>query len=120
MTRIAAATAAAPAMSDFIVTMPVAGLMHRPPESNVMPLPTKARCGVRRWRGPACSVMVTIRGGWTEPWPTPMMPPHPALARAFSSITATLTVLPAARALTDSAKLWGKRTFGAVLTRSRV
>ena len=47
MTRIVAATAAAPAMSDFIVTMPVAGLMHRPPESNVMPLPTRARCGVR-------------------------------------------------------------------------
>ncbi len=42
MARTAPATAAAPAMSHFIVSMPFAGLMQRPPESNVMPLPTKA------------------------------------------------------------------------------
>ena len=37
-----AATAAAPAMSHFIVSIPVAGLMQSPPESKVMPLPTRA------------------------------------------------------------------------------
>ena len=38
----AAITAAAPAMSDFISYMPGAGLIERPPVSNVMPLPTSA------------------------------------------------------------------------------
>ena len=35
-------TAAAPAMSDFMPTMPSAVLIDSPPESNVMPLPTSA------------------------------------------------------------------------------
>jgi hypothetical protein len=39
---IAAPTAAAPAMSDFISHMPAVGLMLMPPVSNVMPLPTSA------------------------------------------------------------------------------
>ncbi|MNW64182.1 hypothetical protein D3C74_424420 [compost metagenome] len=40
-------TAAAPAMSDFMASMPLAGLIEMPPESNVMPLPTSATlaCG---------------------------------------------------------------------------
>ena len=37
-----ASTAAAPAMSLFISSMPAAVLMDRPPESKVMPLPTSA------------------------------------------------------------------------------
>ncbi len=40
--NVAWITAAAPAMSHFIVPMPCAGLIDRPPESNVMPLPTRA------------------------------------------------------------------------------
>ena len=43
---VAAITAAAPAMSHFIVYMLSPGLMLRPPESKVMPLPTSARCVV--------------------------------------------------------------------------
>ena len=43
ITYVACTTAAAPAMSDFISFMLAAGLMVRPPESNVMPLPTSAR-----------------------------------------------------------------------------
>ena len=39
---VAAQTAAAPLISDFIASMPLAGLSARPPESNVIPLPTKA------------------------------------------------------------------------------
>jgi hypothetical protein len=41
---IAAITAAAPPMSDFIASIAVDGLSESPPESNVMPLPTSARC----------------------------------------------------------------------------
>jgi hypothetical protein len=40
--RTVCSTAAAPAMSLFIDSMPLAGLIERPPESNVMPLPTSA------------------------------------------------------------------------------
>ena len=39
---IAASTAAAPDMSVFIVSMPSAVLIDRPPLSNVIPLPTNA------------------------------------------------------------------------------
>ncbi len=45
---IAAMTAAAPPMSDFIHSIAAGGLSERPPESNVMPLPTSARCGLPR------------------------------------------------------------------------
>ncbi len=72
---IAPSTAAAPLMSHFIVIMPSAGLMERPPESNVMPLPTSARCGPPRLARPGEYAMRTSRGGSTEPWPTPIMPP---------------------------------------------
>ena len=37
-----ASTAAAPDMSVFIVSIPSAVLIDRPPESKVMPLPTRA------------------------------------------------------------------------------
>src|SRR5262249_30280511 len=40
--RMVAATAAAPAMSDFISHMPAAGLIDTPPVSHVMPLPISA------------------------------------------------------------------------------
>ncbi len=42
--RIAASAVAAPVMSYFIPTIDPAGLSERPPESNVIPLPTRARC----------------------------------------------------------------------------
>ena len=45
----AASTAAPPAMSHFIVSMPSLGLSDRPPESKVTPLPTSATSG-----GPSC------------------------------------------------------------------
>ena len=43
-----AITAAAPPMSDFIHSIAAAGLIDRPPESNVMPLPTSATVRVAR------------------------------------------------------------------------
>ena len=44
--RIAQITAAPPAMSSFIRSMPSAGLIEIPPASNVTPLPTKPSTGV--------------------------------------------------------------------------
>ena len=113
-----AATAAAPAMSDFIVSMPVAGLRLRPPESNVMPFPTRATDPLAFG---GFHVRVTMRGGFTEPWPTPTIPPKPPFSRATSSSTLMVTLALAAvlRALTESANDWGKSLFGGVLTRSR-
>jgi hypothetical protein len=46
MADIAPSTAAAPDLSVFIVSMPSAVLIDRPPESNVIPLPTRARVAV--------------------------------------------------------------------------
>ena len=43
MAQVAASTAAAPAMSHFMVYMPSAGLRFSPPVSKVIPLPTRAR-----------------------------------------------------------------------------
>ena len=43
MASVACTTAAAPAMSDFMSFIDDAGLMVRPPESKVTPLPTRAR-----------------------------------------------------------------------------
>ncbi len=40
--RMVARTAADPAMSHFIVSIPPAGLSEMPPESKVSPLPTRA------------------------------------------------------------------------------
>ena len=45
MARIAQMTAAPPAMSSFIRSMPSAGLIEMPPVSKVMPLPTRPRTG---------------------------------------------------------------------------
>ena len=39
---VAAQTAAAPDISDFIASIPTAGFRARPPVSKVIPLPTKA------------------------------------------------------------------------------
>ena len=72
MANVAAATAAAPDMSHFMVTIALLGLIDRPPESNVIPLPTRAMCATGR---EGLYVMVTSRGGRADPFPTPRMPP---------------------------------------------
>ena len=59
-------------MSHFIVSMDFGGLSERPPESNVMPLPTNATVCVAS----GCVYdSLTRRGGRTEPMPTPTSPP---------------------------------------------
>ena len=59
-------------MSHFIVSMDFGGLSDRPPESNVMPLPTNATVCVASG---CVYASRTSRGGRTEPMPTPTMPP---------------------------------------------
>ena len=66
--------AAAPDMSAFISSMPAAGLMLMPPESNVTPLPTST--SGRAWNAPLRR-STTTRGGLALPRATPSSaPPH--------------------------------------------
>ena len=67
-------------MSSFMVCIEAPGLIESPPESNVMPLPTSARC-VTALAG--AYVSVTRRGGLSEPRPTPRMPPQRLLGEAL-------------------------------------
>jgi hypothetical protein len=62
MARIAHATAAPPAMSSFIRSIPSAGLIEIPPVSNVMPLPTSPSTGRTGAPGGSCRNTIN-RGG---------------------------------------------------------
>ena len=75
MACIAPMIAAAPPMSDFMVSMDFGGLRDSPPESNVMPLPTNTTVAGGCAPGGGVYSSRTSRGGCTEPWPTPRMPP---------------------------------------------
>ena len=82
ITRIVARIDAAPPMSSFIVSMPLASLIDRPPESNAMPLPVSAiGVGTSARRVYVSSIM---RGGFTLPVPTPRMPPNPPSSSSVS------------------------------------
>src|SRR5207253_453072 len=84
--RIAQTTAAPPAMSSFIRSMPSAGLMEMPPVSKVMPLPTRPRTGDAG--APGGSWRMTIsRGGSLLPRATPSSMPMPSASICFSSNT---------------------------------
>ena len=109
-------TVAAPAMSDFISGMEAGCLRDRPPESKVMPLPTRAT-RERARRG--AQVTRTRRGGWAEPRPTPTMPPKPPFSSASSSRTSTSRPA-AARSRARWAKTAGVRRLGGSSTRSRI
>ena len=116
MPRIAAITAAPPAMSVRIRCMPSAGLIDRPPVSNVMPLPTSSRC----FAAPDGLYVISIsRGGRDEPPPTARTPPKPCVASHFSSRTATSTRGPATRAAVSASQA-GLLTLDGVFARSRV
>ena len=73
-----------------------------------MPLPTSA---TEAFGVAGAYDMVTMRGGLTEPWPTPTMPPKPPLTSALSSSTDTVTFAAeaATRFLTLSANDCGNR-----------
>ena len=104
-------------MSDFIVSMPAGGLSDRPPESNVMPLPTNAR-----WPFGAARRVLDLdqprRAGRALADADDAA--VAALGQRLLVETVTLTGAPLAAATASSAKAAGGRSPGAVLTRSRV
>ncbi len=113
---IAPITAAAPPMSVFIVSMPEPVLSESPPESKTTPLPTRATVP----RAPTGEyVILTSRGGLSEPCPTPTTPPSFARLSAAPSSTSTFTPLPRNNACADFAKSAGDCWAAGVLTASR-
>ncbi len=97
---ITAITAAPPAISVFIAFMPSFGFSDRPPLSKVIPLPTKTTCR----RAPGGEWLSSIsRGGRSEPEPTAVRLPKPALASSWSVHTLTPRPFSAATVLAASA-----------------
>ncbi len=116
MARIAASMVAAPAMSDFIHSIPFASLIDSPPESNVIPLPLRA-IGAPV---PPPEYRSSISLGWFSlPRPTPRIPPKPP--RWSSVRVSTLTWRPTSRAIfrASCARKSGVASSAGVLTRSR-
>ncbi len=116
ITFIVARIDAAPPMSHFIVSMPLASLIDRPPESNAMPLPVSAM-GVAV---PAPLYQSSIRrGGFTLPAPTPRIPPNPPFSS--SGLPQTLQRSPTSRAIfcASRAICAGGMSPAGVFTRSR-
>src|SRR6266508_6232239 len=117
MARRAARTAAAPPMSAFIHSMPLASLIESPPESNVMPLPVSAMGGSAFL--PPAYVISMSRGGFSLPCPTPRTPPNPPFSRSdllqiFTSRPVSLAILVA-----SLARKSGVASPAGVFTRSR-
>ena len=96
--KVAAMTLAAPAMSPFMLVMLEAGLMLRPPESKVTPLPTRARCAFAPF---GAHDSLTSLDGEAEESPTLRMPPQPISASCSWSKTSIVT-LGAPRPLVSS------------------
>ena len=113
---IALSTAAAPDMSVFIVSMPSAVLIDRPPLSNVMPLPTNA--SVARAPGGLYSSRIR-RGGSSDPLATDTSPPSFSFAIVFSSQTVTSSPSRLATSVANAASLRGVMSLAGVLMRSR-
>ena len=113
---MAAATTAAPVMSLFMSSIDAAGFKHRPPESNVTPLPTSARVGDL---SPRRYSRIMNRGGSSDPAATPRRPPN--RSRRIRSSSHTSTARPASEAITSmrSASRRGDLSPGGVFTRSR-
>ncbi len=120
---MAASTAAAPLMSVFMVSMPAAVLSESPPESKVMPLPTRTTCGTCPRTEAAVAGRYsarTSRGGCVDPRETPSRPPRRSAAMRSSSQTSTDTSgTEANRSTKKAAKRSGVSELGGSLTRSR-
>ncbi len=86
--RNAPSTVAAPLMSNFISSMAGGSLSEIPPESKVIPLPTK-QIGAVVALVPRYSHTIN-RGGWAEPWVTARNAPIFKALMPFSSNTLVL------------------------------
>ncbi len=86
-TCIAASTAAPPDMSNFMSSMPEAGLMEMPPASKVRPLPTRTSGGSPSVP-PRCSRTIR-RASSVDPLETARIACIPSRRRASSSNTVT-------------------------------
>ena len=116
--RIAHTTAAPPAMSSFMRSIPSAGLIEMPPVSNVMPFPTSPSTGPRG--APAGSWRMTIsRGGSWLPRATPRSRPMPSCSMALSSSTSNVRPLPATMSPDRRANSRGVSELPGSLQRSR-
>ncbi len=104
-------------MSDFIVSIDFGGFSDSPPESNVMPLPTKTTVLVRLRM--ACSSAGPAAAGA----PSPARRPRCRRSRRWPALRAsrTCTSSPAVAATrsASAANVSGYRCDGLVLTRSR-
>jgi hypothetical protein len=108
-------------MSYFIVSIDFAGLSDRPPESNVMPLPTTAMR--RRPRAPPSGTWRSVirRGSSALPRATASRPVNPSFAMRPGPHTSARSVGDAAaRRWAYSAMKVGVATDGGSFTRSRV
>ena len=76
-------------MSNFISSIPPAGLMEMPPVSNVTALPTRpSTSGARPFAGGVYRITI-IRGGCAEPCATASIDPAPIFSRRARSSTVT-------------------------------
>ena len=113
---MAPTTAAAPAMSHFMSSMPPAGLMEMPPLSKVTPLPTKAT-GLPSPPAP-CQDITTMRGSRALPSETPISMPKPSFSSSAGPNTSTATP-SCSRLRQRSAISAGNSTLAGSLARSR-
>ena len=116
--HIVAIIAAPPDMSPFIASIPAAGLIEMPPESNVIPLPIRA-IPLSALLPPRYLRMMK-RGGFVEPEPTPRTPPIPNLASCFSLSTSHSRPTSVASACARSASFAGGSSFAGSFAMSRV
>ena len=114
--RIVARIDAAPPMSDFIHSIPVASLIESPPESNAMPLPVSA---IGEPFPPPEYLSSISRGGRTLPCPTPSTPPNPPFFSSASVQTLQVSPTCLAIACASFASSAGGRSSAGVFTRSR-
>ena len=135
-TRMAASTAAAPAMSPFMVTMPSVGLSESPPgvEGDGLAHQDERGRAVRRAPGPAARAgaatallpgrlgsqeSFTSRGSSAEPRVTPRNMPIFRRASSRGPSTSQRSPAPRASASASRASWEGVQWRGASLTRSR-
>ncbi len=111
-------TVAAPAISHFMSSMPAAGLMEIPPESNVTPLPIKAS-GASSLLAAPFQRRITVRGSFALPCATPSSAPKPSFSMAARSSTSTSSPR-LFKVVARSANSTGLSTFAGSVTKSRV